>query len=136
MVIAGYFPGIITYFSLWYRKREQIMRIAMFCTATFASGAFGGILVIISISGLKDYYLSQMTADSKTSLDKLNYGRRGIYTFSIRYMFVNHIKSMSKLFLLLPSTIVVDTSFSVFFKLMQIQSHLSNYVIEIPTLGF
>ncbi|CAF2565556.1 unnamed protein product [Rotaria sp. Silwood2] len=41
MVIAGYFPGIITYFSLWYPRREQIMRIAIFCTATFASGALG-----------------------------------------------------------------------------------------------
>ncbi|CAF3603156.1 unnamed protein product [Rotaria sp. Silwood1] len=50
MVIAGYFPGIITYFSLWYPKREQIMRIAIFCTATFGSGALVGILVIMSIA--------------------------------------------------------------------------------------
>ena len=50
MVIAGYFPGIITYFSLWYTKREQTMRITIFCTATFASGALVGILVSISIS--------------------------------------------------------------------------------------
>ncbi|CAF3389235.1 unnamed protein product [Rotaria socialis] len=48
MVIAGYFPGIITYFSLWYPKREQIMRIAIFCTATFASGALVGILAYAS----------------------------------------------------------------------------------------
>jgi hypothetical protein len=52
MVIAGYFPGIITYFSLWYPKREQIMRIAIFCTATFASGALVGILVTMSIATL------------------------------------------------------------------------------------
>jgi MFS family permease len=50
MVTAGYFPGIITYLSLWYRKREQIMRIAIFCTATFASGAVCGALVNILIS--------------------------------------------------------------------------------------
>lgn len=49
MVIAGYFPGIITYLALWYCKREQVMRITIFCTATFAAGAFGGILVIIFI---------------------------------------------------------------------------------------
>ncbi|CAF3625425.1 unnamed protein product [Rotaria sp. Silwood1] len=48
MVIAGYFPGIITYFSLWYPKREQIMRIAIFCTATFGSGALVGILAYAS----------------------------------------------------------------------------------------
>lgn len=49
MVIAGYFPGVITYFSLWYPKREQTMRIAIFCTGTFASGAYAGILVIVLV---------------------------------------------------------------------------------------
>jgi hypothetical protein len=49
-VAAGYYPGMIVYFSLWYCKREQIMRIAIFHAATAASGVVGGILVIIFIS--------------------------------------------------------------------------------------
>ncbi len=47
MVIAGYFPGIVTYFSLWYPRRQQIMRIAVFSMATFGSGVLVGVLVII-----------------------------------------------------------------------------------------
>lgn len=48
-MIAGYFPGVITYFSLWYPKREQSLRIAIFCCGTFFSGAYVGVLVIIFI---------------------------------------------------------------------------------------
>jgi hypothetical protein len=44
---AGYYPGVIIYLSLWYPKREQIMRIAIFHGASSASGALGGLLVII-----------------------------------------------------------------------------------------
>ncbi len=42
---AGYFPGIITYFSLWYRKRDQIMRIGILFGAAILSSALDSILV-------------------------------------------------------------------------------------------
>lgn len=42
---AAFFPSMIIYFSLWYRKRDQIMRISLlFAAAIFASG-LGCILV-------------------------------------------------------------------------------------------
>ncbi len=47
MAEAGYFPGIIIYFSMWYRKREQTMRMAIFCDAAILAGAVASILVII-----------------------------------------------------------------------------------------
>lgn len=41
---AGSFPGLIFYFSLWYKPEERATRIAAFlCSATLA-GAFGGAL--------------------------------------------------------------------------------------------
>ncbi|KAF2473605.1 MFS general substrate transporter [Lindgomyces ingoldianus] len=41
---AGSFPGLIFYFSLWYKQEERATRIAAFlCSATLA-GAFGGAL--------------------------------------------------------------------------------------------
>ncbi|KAF2636356.1 MFS general substrate transporter [Massarina eburnea CBS 473.64] len=41
---AGAFPGLIFYFSLWYKQEERATRIAAFlCSATLA-GAFGGAL--------------------------------------------------------------------------------------------
>ncbi|CAO2649961.1 Nn.00g012530.m01.CDS01 [Neocucurbitaria sp. VM-36] len=41
---AGSFPGLIFYFSLWYKQEERATRIAVFlCSATMA-GAFGGVL--------------------------------------------------------------------------------------------
>lgn len=41
---AGSFPGLIFYFSLWYKQEERATRIAAFlCSATMA-GAFGGAL--------------------------------------------------------------------------------------------
>jgi hypothetical protein len=46
MAAASYFPGIIFYFSIWYCKREQTMRIAIFLGAEMISNASGGILVI------------------------------------------------------------------------------------------
>lgn len=44
--IAGFYPGMLLYFSLWYRGRDQIMRMAIFHAATAASGVFGSIQVI------------------------------------------------------------------------------------------
>ena len=45
MAESGFFPSIIIYFSLWYCKKEQTMRIAILYGAAIISGAFGGILV-------------------------------------------------------------------------------------------
>ena len=44
---AGFFPSIIVYFSLWYRKRDHTMRIAFLFGAAIISGALDGILVCI-----------------------------------------------------------------------------------------
>lgn len=41
---AGLFPGITYYLSLWYRKRDVAVRIAIFFSAATLAGAFGGIL--------------------------------------------------------------------------------------------
>jgi hypothetical protein len=45
MAEAGYFPGIIIYLSMWYRKREQTMRMAIFCDAAILAAAVANILV-------------------------------------------------------------------------------------------
>jgi hypothetical protein len=45
MVQSGFFTGTIIYFSLWYCKREQIMRFAILFGAVFAAGVLDGILV-------------------------------------------------------------------------------------------
>ncbi len=47
MAQAGFFPGIIVYFSLWYRKRDQTMRIAILFGAAIISSALGSVLVCI-----------------------------------------------------------------------------------------
>ncbi|CAF3618302.1 unnamed protein product [Rotaria sp. Silwood1] len=57
---AGYFPSIIIYFSLWYCKRDQIMRMAILGGAASASGAITGILTygtshMKDIGGLKGW---------------------------------------------------------------------------------
>ncbi|CAF4294781.1 unnamed protein product, partial [Rotaria socialis] len=41
---AGFFPGMIIYISLWYRKREQTMRITISFLAVTTAGAIGGAL--------------------------------------------------------------------------------------------
>lgn len=41
---AGLFPGIAYYLSLWYRRRDVAVRIAIFFSAATVAGAFGGIL--------------------------------------------------------------------------------------------
>ncbi|CAF1205233.1 unnamed protein product, partial [Didymodactylos carnosus] len=41
---AGLFPGVVFYLSLWYTRREQTIRIALFYSAAVFSGAFGGVL--------------------------------------------------------------------------------------------
>ncbi|CAF2267595.1 unnamed protein product [Rotaria magnacalcarata] len=54
---AGFFPGMIIYISLWYRRREQTMRIILFFLAVTIAGAIGGVLAYFinkmdGISGL------------------------------------------------------------------------------------
>ncbi|KAG9252848.1 major facilitator superfamily domain-containing protein [Emericellopsis atlantica] len=41
---SGLFPGVVFYFSMWYRRRERQFRISLFFSATSLAGAFGGIL--------------------------------------------------------------------------------------------
>jgi MFS family permease len=47
VAIAGFFPGMVAYLSLWYRKEERTMRIIIFYSGAIAAGAIGGILVRI-----------------------------------------------------------------------------------------
>jgi MFS family permease len=39
---AGVFPGMIYYFSFWYKPEERATRIAAFLCSATLSGAFGG----------------------------------------------------------------------------------------------
>ncbi len=47
MTQAGFFPSIVIYFSLWYRTRDQIIRIAILFGAAIIASALGNILVRI-----------------------------------------------------------------------------------------
>ena len=46
---AGFFPGIIFYFSIWYLREQHTFRMAIFYCGVLLSGAFGGILVSTKI---------------------------------------------------------------------------------------
>jgi hypothetical protein len=71
MAQAGYFPGIIIYFSMWYRKQEQTMRMAIFCDAAVLAGAVASILVII-----KEHLLRNKSGEKKRkNCSKENYDR-------------------------------------------------------------
>ena len=41
---AGLFPGIIYYMSLWYRRKEQALRLGFFWSFSALAGAFGGLI--------------------------------------------------------------------------------------------
>ena len=41
---SGLFPGVVFYFSMWYKRRERQFRISLFFSAASLAGAFGGIL--------------------------------------------------------------------------------------------
>ncbi|EXF83960.1 major facilitator superfamily transporter [Colletotrichum fioriniae PJ7] len=41
---SGLFPGVVYYFSMWYKRRERQFRISLFFSAASLAGAFGGIL--------------------------------------------------------------------------------------------
>ena len=45
---AGFFPGVIFYLTLWYIRRDQAFRMAMFFSGAMLAGAFGGILLSIT----------------------------------------------------------------------------------------
>ncbi|RUS17451.1 major facilitator superfamily domain-containing protein [Endogone sp. FLAS-F59071] len=52
---AGLFPGTVYYLSLWYTRKEQALRNALFFSAATLAGAFGGVLAygILLMSGLQ-----------------------------------------------------------------------------------
>jgi MFS family permease len=41
---GGLFPGVTYYITMWYRRHECGLRMALFFSAATAAGAFGGIL--------------------------------------------------------------------------------------------
>src|SRR5690606_39034769 len=41
---SGLFPGVVFYFSMWYKRRERQYRISLFFSGAARAGAFGGIL--------------------------------------------------------------------------------------------
>ncbi|EPE02581.1 mfs transporter [Ophiostoma piceae UAMH 11346] len=41
---SGLFPGVVYYFSMWYKRRERQYRISLFFAAAALAGSFGGIL--------------------------------------------------------------------------------------------
>ncbi|KAF8639490.1 hypothetical protein AX17_001395 [Amanita inopinata Kibby_2008] len=41
---GGFFPGVVFYLSLWYRRRDAALRIAIFFSAASVAGAFSGLL--------------------------------------------------------------------------------------------
>jgi len=40
---SGFFPGVVFYMSMWYKRNEQHYRIALFFSAATLAGAFGGV---------------------------------------------------------------------------------------------
>ena len=44
---SGLFPGVVFYFSMWYKRRERQFRIALFFSGAALAGAFGGILAYV-----------------------------------------------------------------------------------------
>ena len=44
MTEGGLFPGVVFYLSMWYKRKEQHYRVALFFSAAALAGAFGGIL--------------------------------------------------------------------------------------------
>lgn len=45
MTQAAFFPGMIIYFSLWYRKRDQTMRIALLFGGAIIASGLGSVFV-------------------------------------------------------------------------------------------
>jgi len=51
---AGFFPGIVLYFTYWFPARERARAVAQFSTASMAAGIIGGPLsgVLLSLRGV------------------------------------------------------------------------------------
>ncbi len=47
---SGLFPGVVFYFSMWYKRRERQYRISLFFSAASLAGAFGGILAYVGLA--------------------------------------------------------------------------------------
>lgn len=47
---SGLFPGVVYYFSMWYKRRERQFRISLFFSAAALAGSFGGILAYVGHS--------------------------------------------------------------------------------------
>ncbi|KAK7752184.1 hypothetical protein SLS62_005928 [Diatrype stigma] len=47
---SGLFPGVVYYFSMWYKRRERQYRISLFFSAASLAGAFGGVLAYEGIA--------------------------------------------------------------------------------------
>ncbi|KAI7881294.1 MFS general substrate transporter [Lichtheimia hyalospora FSU 10163] len=52
---AGLFPGVIFYLTLWYTRKEQATRLALFFGCSTLAGAFGGVLAygIMQMDGIR-----------------------------------------------------------------------------------
>ena len=50
---GGLFPGVTFYITMWYKRHECGLRMAIFFSAATAAGAFGGLLArgIVQMSG-------------------------------------------------------------------------------------
>lgn len=55
---GGFFPGIIYYTSLWYRRRDQALRLGFFWSFSALAGASSG-LIAYGISQIKSPYLAE-----------------------------------------------------------------------------
>lgn len=43
------FPGVVFYFSMWYKRSERVYRISLFFSAASLAGAFGGIFAYVRV---------------------------------------------------------------------------------------
>ena len=44
---SGLFPGVVYYFSMWYKRRERQFRISLFFSAAALAGSFGGLMAYV-----------------------------------------------------------------------------------------
>ncbi|KAI4595635.1 hypothetical protein KJ359_006624 [Pestalotiopsis sp. 9143b] len=64
---SGLFPGVVYYFSMWYKRRERQYRVSLFFSAASLAGAFGGILAYTSSFLNEDerqYIQQRLSSDS------------------------------------------------------------------------
>ena len=45
MTECGFFPGVVFYLSMWYKRNERLYRISFFFSAATLAGAFSGLFV-------------------------------------------------------------------------------------------